>query len=277
MEYVNIIKEKGILEVMRFNLLNSEFYLRFLSAFILFITLILFFFLGELFIKIALFFLTFFLFNELEQLFSGRKKHFIYLSLLVFLYLFLPLKNFETLFFIDFFYIFFFLNFLLIFILFFQLKNLHYLTVAWLINLTIFSFIHLLEGSKTFVFLLIILISSNDIMAYIGGKLFGKKKIFPIISPNKTLEGSLVGLFSSIFISVSYAFISQLDIISYFLLGFCVGVFGTLGDLYISFFKRKINIKDSGNLIPGHGGVLDRFDSYLFCLPICAIILDFLL
>ena len=272
---MSITKEKGTLEVMNFNLLNSEFYVRFLSAAILFLALISIFFLGELFIKISLFLLSFFLFYELEQLSFKRNKQFIYLSLSIFLYLFIPLENIETKFLIDIFYLLFFVNLFLIFIFFYQYKNLHYLYIALLINLMIFSFIYLVQQSKVFVFLLIILISANDIMAYVGGKLFGKTKIFPYISPNKTLEGSIIGLISSILLSASYAFFNELDLFQYSLLGLLVGFFGSLGDLYISFFKRKINIKDTGKLIPGHGGILDRFDSYLFCLPICLIAFEF--
>ena len=272
---MSITKEKGTLEVMNFNLLNSEFFIRFSSAVILFLALISIFFLGELFIKIGLFLLSFFLFYELEQLSFKRHKQFIYLSLSIFLYLFIPLENIETKFLIDIFYLLFFINLFLIFIFFYQYNNLHYLFIALLINLMIFSFIYLTQGSKDFVFLLIILISANDIMAYVGGKLFGKIKIFPYISPNKTLEGSIIGLFSSILLSVSYAFFNELDLFQYSSLGLLVGFFGSLGDLYISFFKRKINIKDTGKLIPGHGGILDRFDSYLFCLPICLIAFEF--
>ena len=112
------------------------------------------------------------------------------------------------------------------------------------------------------------LIWSNDVFAYFTGRLFGKHKLFPRISPGKTIEGSLGGLiFTILAICILNHYVSWLSIPV--AVGFAIisVVFGTLGDLCESMLKRQAGVKDSGNLIPGHGGILDRFDSILFSVP----------
>ena len=112
------------------------------------------------------------------------------------------------------------------------------------------------------------LIWSNDVFAYLTGHLLGKHKLFPRISPGKTIEGSLGGLiFTILAICILSHYVSWLSIPV--AVGFAIisVVFGTLGDLCESMLKRQAGVKDSGNLIPGHGGILDRFDSILFSVP----------
>jgi len=114
-----------------------------------------------------------------------------------------------------------------------------------------------------------ILIWSNDSFAYIIGKNFGKQKLFYSISPHKTVEGFLGGLFFS---CISASFVSRYvdDSMStpYWLtIAIIISVFGTLGDLIESKFKRETNVKDSGKIMPGHGGILDRLDSIIFASP----------
>ena len=110
-----------------------------------------------------------------------------------------------------------------------------------------------------------ILVWVNDSFAYLIGKNFGKQKLFPSISPKKTIEGFLGGLF---FACVSSYFIAKfthtLDFTSWLILSIIISVFGTIGDLIESKYKRQAGVKDSGDLLPGHGGVLDRIDGYLF-------------
>ena len=126
---------------------------------------------------------------------------------------------------------------------------------------------------SVFVFLWI-----NDTGAYCSGSLFGKHKLFPRISPGKSWEGSIGG---GIFVLVVAAIIGWLDpgrgfgipgdtfhsVATWMGLGLVVVFFGTWGDLVESLFKRTLGIKDSGNILPGHGGMLDRFDSSLMALP----------
>ncbi|MDG5492435.1 phosphatidate cytidylyltransferase [Psychroserpens sp. SPM9] len=110
-----------------------------------------------------------------------------------------------------------------------------------------------------------ILIWINDTFAYLVGKNFGKQKLFPSISPKKTVEGFLGGLFFSCIGSYFIAnFTDTLSFTNWLILSIIISVFGTLGDLIESKFKRQANVKDSGVIMPGHGGLLDRLDSIIF-------------
>lgn len=129
---------------------------------------------------------------------------------------------------------------------------------------------------SVFVFLWI-----NDTGAYLCGSLLGKHKLFPRISPGKSWEGSIGGfVFVSAIavliwhLSESYGY-NELSLNAYEWvgLGLVVAVFGTWGDLVESLFKRTIGIKDSGNILPGHGGMLDRFDSSLMAMPAAVVYL----
>jgi len=115
---------------------------------------------------------------------------------------------------------------------------------------------------------LFVLIWTNDTFAYFVGVKFGKTKLFERISPKKTWEGSIGGLFFSTiaayFLSLSF---SELSISEWLGMALIVVVFGTLGDLTESMFKRSLNIKDSGNILPGHGGILDRLDALFISVP----------
>lgn len=109
-----------------------------------------------------------------------------------------------------------------------------------------------------------ILIWTNDTMAYVCGRLLGKHKLAESISPKKTVEGFVGGLiFTSVMSWISIRYIFDLHVeydLIWWLIPVCIGVFATLGDLFESAIKRWVGVKDSGTLIPGHGGILDRFD-----------------
>jgi phosphatidate cytidylyltransferase len=114
---------------------------------------------------------------------------------------------------------------------------------------------------------MMVMIWAGDSAAYFIGSKWGKRKLSPDISPNKTIEGSLAALVATIvvsFILLGY----QIGFVHAFVLGSLVSVFGQLGDLYESLLKRKCEVKDSGALLPGHGGILDRMDSFIFASPI---------
>ena len=139
-----------------------------------------------------------------------------------------------------------------------------------LLIISFFSLIKLLlipDGLNVFLYL-VLLVSVMDIFAYIGGNIFGIKKIAPNISQGKTIEGTLIGMFCATLVSVLIRELIDLNIFQALILGLVIGVFAFLGDLLESFFKRKIGIKDSSKLIPGHGGLLDRFDGYILILPL---------
>ena len=112
------------------------------------------------------------------------------------------------------------------------------------------------------------LIWTNDTGAYIVGVSIGKNRLFPRISPKKSWEGSIGGLIFSIGIAnVISLFYTDLSQLSWIIMSIIIVVMGSFGDLIESLFKRSANIKDSGNILPGHGGILDRFDSMIYASP----------
>ena len=115
-----------------------------------------------------------------------------------------------------------------------------------------------------------IMIWCNDTFAYITGRAIGKTKLFERISPKKTIEGTLGGMLISALIGyfVIAHFYTTISQTNWAIGALIVGIGGTLGDLFESLLKRNYNIKDSGTILPGHGGILDRFDSALFALPL---------
>ncbi|MDW9380961.1 phosphatidate cytidylyltransferase [Chryseobacterium sp. JV558] len=118
------------------------------------------------------------------------------------------------------------------------------------------------------VLFLFILIWSSDTFAYLVGKFFGKHKMAPKISPKKTWEGYAGGVVLTLVLSY---FIEhyQLELRgNWMIVGFLIAAFAPLGDLVESQLKRNFGVKDSGNIIPGHGGVLDRLDSFIICVPV---------
>lgn len=124
---------------------------------------------------------------------------------------------------------------------------------------------------------IILLIWSNDTFAYLGGSLFGKRKLIERISPGKTIEGTLIGVL--ITFTLSFLLESLLAIkagLPWYALGLIVPVLATFGDLLESLLKRQAGIKDSGTLLPGHGGVLDRFDSLILVSPVVVLLLKVL-
>ncbi len=118
------------------------------------------------------------------------------------------------------------------------------------------------------VFGLLLLTWINDTAAYLVGSQIGRNKLFPRISPKKTWEGSIGGGISTLIVSglLAYVFEEQ-SVIEWMVLGSIVVVFGSIGDLIESMLKRSYAVKDSGTLLPGHGGFLDRFDAFIFLIP----------
>ena len=103
-----------------------------------------------------------------------------------------------------------------------------------------------------------------DVGAYIGGKMFGTVKLCEHVSPGKTVQGFIAGIIGSLIINAMAIYFFSLPAYPLILIGFICGIFGQIGDLAESLIKREAGEKDSGRLIPGHGGMLDRFDSILF-------------
>ena len=117
----------------------------------------------------------------------------------------------------------------------------------------------------------------NDTGAYVTGMLLGKHKLFERISPKKTWEGFIGGaVFALLSGFVFSLFIPELNLLQWFIFSEIIVIFGTFGDLTESLMKRTENVKDTGNIIPGHGGLLDRFDSMLMSAPVIFIWLSFI-
>ncbi len=122
-----------------------------------------------------------------------------------------------------------------------------------------------------------ILVWVNDSFAYLTGKNFGRQKLFERISPKKTVEGFLGGLLFSCIASYFIAkFTETLSFSSWLILAIIISSIGTIGDLIQSKFKRQANVKDSGSILPGHGGIFDRLDSMIFSAPFIYLFLKIL-
>jgi phosphatidate cytidylyltransferase len=135
-----------------------------------------------------------------------------------------------------------------------------------------FGMLLLLQDMQSPVLILgmIFLVFINDSLAYFSGRAFGKTPLFPRISPKKTWEGAIGGIIFTLLLAFAYSFIPLFDSISlkdWLAVAVLVAVFGPLGDLTESMLKRNLKIKDSGSLLPGHGGFLDRFDALIFTIP----------
>lgn len=117
--------------------------------------------------------------------------------------------------------------------------------------------------------LLLVIIWANDIFAYLVGRTLGRHKLAPVISPKKTVEGAIGGLLFGVLASYAshWIFIPQITAKDAVLMALLIGVLGQIGDLCESIVKRTANVKDSGGIVPGHGGMLDRVDSLLFGAP----------
>jgi phosphatidate cytidylyltransferase len=151
--------------------------------------------------------------------------------------------------------------------LFFQISGFIYISVPLIIvdNLNI----NLNEKLNSVVMLVFILVWANDTFAYLAGMLLGKHKLFERITPKKTWEGFFGGMIATVLISwLLFSFSGFESLVLWLILGGIVSIVSVFGDFVESMFKRAAGLKDSGNIIPGHGGILDRIDSLLFVFPV---------
>lgn len=140
-----------------------------------------------------------------------------------------------------------------------------------LLPLFIQSLIHLyyLPQGKGLLVYLLFLIWASDIGAYLSGKAIGKHKLIPQVSPGKSWEGVLGGVLLALIVAtVGCIYFAPENKLYWFVLAFCTVVISIFGDLFISILKRRCHLKDTGSIIPGHGGVLDRLDSLIAALPL---------
>lgn len=142
--------------------------------------------------------------------------------------------------------------------------------MAPLALLNVFTFEEIIVEYKPGVILgFFVLLWLNDTGAFVFGKLFGRTKLFPRISPNKTWEGTIGGGLATMTGAVVIStYTNEISIINWLVLGLIIVVAASFGDLVESMLKRSLKVKDSSNLLPGHGGILDRFDGVLLASPI---------
>lgn len=139
--------------------------------------------------------------------------------------------------------------------------------------------IYYLSYGKIAITLYAVIIASVDTFAMFFGKIFGGPKFAPRVSPNKTWSGFFGGVGSAVIISIIGYFVIQkynvqYNIYSFILASLLIAIVEQYSDLFISFFKRKFHVKDSGSIIPGHGGVLDRFDGVILTAPLLLLLLS---
>ena len=152
--------------------------------------------------------------------------------------------------------------------------------LQWTLMLTVFGISHMAyllslpeiegfnSGGRGLLLFLVFLTEINDVMQFTWGKLLGRNKIIPKISPNKTWEGFIGGLISTTIIGYFLGFLTPLSTPQVLFVSFMIGFSGFVGDIVVSSVKRDIGVKDMGNSIPGHGGVLDRIDSLAYTAPV---------
>ncbi len=125
------------------------------------------------------------------------------------------------------------------------------------------------EQGRTWIFFLIVLAFANDVSAFYVGRTWGRRKLSPHVSAGKTVEGSIGGIAGAMIVCVAFCFLFLKDVPLYHaaVIGFFGSILGQMGDLCESIVKRVSMVKDSGSVLPGHGGVLDRLDAFLFIAP----------
>ena len=154
-------------------------------------------------------------------------------------------------------------------------------TLHWGLMITVFSLSHMafllvlpeqnnpLAGGLGLVLFLVVLTQFNDVAQYIWGKTLGKHKIIPKVSPNKTREGFIGGVITTVVLSLlASGWLTPFNTLAALGAGVILGVGGFIGDVVMSALKRDLGVKDSSNFLPGHGGILDRLDSLTFTAPL---------
>lgn len=138
------------------------------------------------------------------------------------------------------------------------------------VGMGFFFLIQIRMAGLSYILYALFVIWATDTGAYFFGRAFGKRKLWPEISPNKTMAGAIGGIIVACIVAISFQLVYPFELSLLAIVGMTivVSIVGQIGDLVASAFKRHYEIKDSGTLLPGHGGILDRMDSLLFVLPL---------
>lgn len=144
------------------------------------------------------------------------------------------------------------------------------------VGIGFYYFIEIREAGLVYIAYALLVVWVTDSGAYFVGRAMGKRKLWPDISPNKTIEGSIGGIICALVVAVLFVLFSdiQIPVVTLMIMTVLLSIFGQIGDLAESALKRHYQVKDSGNIMPGHGGILDRFDSLLFVLPLLHLLLN---
>jgi phosphatidate cytidylyltransferase len=137
----------------------------------------------------------------------------------------------------------------------------------------------LIENGQIWFFGLLAMVFAGDTFAYFTGRNFGKNKLLEAVSPQKTIEGAIGGLVGSAVAggALAYFFLPHIPIVSLMGVALVTGIFAQVGDLFESLLKRVAEVKDSGSIMPGHGGLLDRVDGVYFAAPVYFVLVQALL
>ncbi|MEK5391954.1 phosphatidate cytidylyltransferase [Margalitia sp. FSL K6-0131] len=143
------------------------------------------------------------------------------------------------------------------------------------VGLGFYNFLFIREHGLTLILYSLFIIWATDSGAYFIGRAIGKRKLWPEISPNKTVEGFIGGIVCALIVGILFALFSNIpaSMLKLIIITAILSVFGQMGDLVESALKRFYDVKDSGKILPGHGGILDRFDSLLFVWPLISYLL----
>lgn len=153
----------------------------------------------------------------------------------------------------------------------FTFDDVAFSTMATLyIGMGFLYFIETREAGLIYIFYSLFIIWATDSGAYFIGRAIGKNKLWPEISPNKTVEGFLGGIVCAVIVAVLFVLFTDINatLVELTIITILLSIFGQVGDLVESALKRHYDVKDSGTILPGHGGILDRFDSLLFVWPL---------
>ncbi len=154
-----------------------------------------------------------------------------------------------------------------------------FLSIAYMLFTLVYlaNLISLKDG-RYLIFLLVVITWGNDTFAYTFGRLFGKRKLYKSLSPNKSIEGAIGGFLSGIGLAIGFKFLflKDFNLVHIIIIAIILGPVGQAGDLIESMFKRAFKVKDSGNIIPGHGGILDRLDAVIINAPVLYFYIIFL-
>ena len=146
---------------------------------------------------------------------------------------------------------------------------------APLLLLPLFGLIELQLTNLNLLLLLLAIVWGADSFAYFSGKIFGKHKLAPNLSGGKTIEGSIGGVFGALILTIIWMFVTNNFAWQFIPIALITAVFSVVGDLYESIYKRETGVKDSGNILPGHGGILDRLDGIFAATPVFIVMVFF--